>query len=117
MEMFGTIFNDFIFGGDAPLSYTQLCRMLNRIRKDIGFEETVVPQRFRTTVLTDIYDTHEGHQENPGSGRSYDCNHDAEALCQGQKTQILTRRSLYLCVMVCQMPEACDGSCDCTLWA
>ena len=117
MEMFGTIFNDFIFGGDAPLSYTQLCRMLNRIRKDIGFEETVVPQRFRTTVLTDIYDTHEGHQENPGSGRSYDCNHDAEALCQGQKTQILARRSLYLCVMVCQMPEACDGSCDCTLWA
>lgn len=49
--------DDFIFGGDAPLSYTQLRRMLNRIRKDIGFEETIVPQRFRTTVLTDIYDT------------------------------------------------------------
>ena len=49
--------NDFLLGGDAPLSYTQLRRMLNRIRKDIGFEETIVPQRFRTTVLTDIYDT------------------------------------------------------------
>ena len=49
--------DDFLLGGDAPLSYTQLRRMLNRIRKDIGFEETIVPQRFRTTVLTDIYDT------------------------------------------------------------
>ena len=49
--------DDFLIGGDAPLSYTQLRRMLNRIRKDISFEETIVPQRFRTTVLTDIYDT------------------------------------------------------------
>ena len=49
--------NDFLFGCDAPLSYTQLRRMLSRIQKDIGFEETIVPQRFRTTVLTDIYDT------------------------------------------------------------
>ena len=28
---------------------------------------------------------HEGHQENPGGGRSYDRSHDTEALCQGQK--------------------------------
>ena len=49
--------DDFLPGSDAPLSYTQLRRILNRIRKDIGFEETIVPQRFHTTVLTDIYDT------------------------------------------------------------
>lgn len=27
-----------------------------RIKKDTGFSEDVVPRRFRTTVLTDIYD-------------------------------------------------------------
>ena len=30
--------------------------MRNRIQKDTGFEENVTPIRFRTTVLTDIYD-------------------------------------------------------------
>ena len=46
----------FIFGGDAPLSYTQVRRMCERIRRDTGFEENITPIRFRTTVLTDIYD-------------------------------------------------------------
>ena len=30
--------------------------MRKRIQKDIGFEEAITPRRFRTTVLTDIYD-------------------------------------------------------------
>ena len=47
---------DFILGGSKPLSYQQVKRMLNRIRKDIGFEENISPRRFRTTVLTDIYE-------------------------------------------------------------
>ena len=48
---------DFIFGGKEPLSYTQVRRMCRRIQKDIGFDEPILPRRFRTTVLTDIYDT------------------------------------------------------------
>ena len=46
---------DFVFGGAKPLSYTQLRSMCKRIRKDIGFEDKITPNRFRTTVLTDIY--------------------------------------------------------------
>ena len=46
----------FIFGGDKPLSYQQIRRMRTRIQKDIGFDEAIVPRRFRTTVLTDLYD-------------------------------------------------------------
>ncbi len=45
----------FLFGGDTPLSYTQVRKMCERIRKDTGFSEKVTPIRFRTTVLTDIY--------------------------------------------------------------
>ena len=48
--------DEFLFGGEKPLSYTQVRRMCNRIQKDTGFEESVTPIRFRTTVLTDIYD-------------------------------------------------------------
>lgn len=48
--------DDYIFGGAKPLSYTQVRRMCNRIQKDTGFEENITPIRFRTTVLTDIYD-------------------------------------------------------------
>ena len=48
--------DDFIFGGERPLSYTQVRRMCRRIQKDIAFEEAIQPRRFRTTVLTDIYD-------------------------------------------------------------
>lgn len=48
--------DDFIVGGKNPLSYQQARRMRNRIKKDIGFDDDIVPRRFRTTVLTDIYD-------------------------------------------------------------
>ena len=46
----------FVIGGETPLSYTQVRRMCERIAKDIGFEDRITPIRFRTTVLTDIYD-------------------------------------------------------------
>lgn len=47
---------DFIIGGKTPLSYTQVRRMCERIQRDTGFGEKITPLRFRTTVLTDIYD-------------------------------------------------------------
>ncbi len=47
---------NFIVGGDKPLSYTLVRKMCERIRQDTGFEEKVTPKRFRTTVLTDLYD-------------------------------------------------------------
>lgn len=46
----------FIFGDDKPLSYQQIRRMRGRIKTDIAFDEDIVPRRFRTTVLTDLYD-------------------------------------------------------------
>ena len=46
----------FIFGNDKPLSYQQIRRMRSRIKADIAFDEDIVPRRFRTTVLTDLYD-------------------------------------------------------------
>lgn len=46
----------FLFGGDSPLSYTQVRRMCDRIKKDTAFSENITPIRFRTTVLTDLYD-------------------------------------------------------------
>ncbi len=46
----------FLFGGDSPLSYTQVRRMCERIKKDTAFSENITPIRFRTTVLTDLYD-------------------------------------------------------------
>ena len=48
---------DFIFGGEKPFSYTQVRRMCTRIKRNIAFDEDIQPRRFRTTVLTDIYDT------------------------------------------------------------
>lgn len=48
--------DEFVFGGTKPLSYTQVRRMCERIKRDTGFEENITPIRFRTTVLTDIYD-------------------------------------------------------------
>lgn len=48
--------DNFVVGGEHPISYTQLRRMCERIRKDSGFSERITPQRFRTTVLTDLYD-------------------------------------------------------------
>lgn len=47
---------DFVLGGSAPLSYTQVRRMCDRIQREIHFPERILPRRFRTTVLTDIYD-------------------------------------------------------------
>ena len=48
--------DDFIVGGSAPLSYTQVRLACERIRKDTGFSEPITPRRFRTTVLTDLYE-------------------------------------------------------------
>lgn len=47
---------DFVLGGKEPLSYTQIRRMCQRIQRETGFEEPITPRRFRTTVLSDIYD-------------------------------------------------------------
>lgn len=48
--------NEFLFGGKNPLSYTQLRKICQRIKKDISFLEDITPRRFRSTLLTDIYD-------------------------------------------------------------
>jgi len=48
--------NEFVLGGNTPLSYTVVRRMCERIRKDTGFDGKITPRRFRTTVLTDLYD-------------------------------------------------------------
>ena len=48
--------DEFVFGGRRPLSYTQVRKMCNRIKRDTGFSENITPIRFRTTVLTDLYD-------------------------------------------------------------
>ncbi len=47
---------DFVFGDVKPLSYQQVKRMCRRIQADTGFTEKITPIRFRTTVLTDLYD-------------------------------------------------------------
>ena len=46
-----------MLGGAEPLSYTQVRRMCQRIQRQTGFEEAITPRRFRTTVLTDLYDS------------------------------------------------------------
>lgn len=46
----------FVLGGDSPLSYTTVRNLCGRIKRDTGFEDKVTPKRFRTTVLTDIYE-------------------------------------------------------------
>lgn len=48
--------DEFVLGGSSPLSYTQVRRMCERIQKDTKFSEKITPKRFRTTVLTDLYD-------------------------------------------------------------
>lgn len=40
---------------DRALRYAR--KAIQSIQKDIGFDEPILPRRFRTTVLTDIYDT------------------------------------------------------------
>lgn len=47
---------DFICGGRKPLSYSEVRRSNVRIGKQLYFDGSIVPQRFRTTVLTDLYD-------------------------------------------------------------
>ena len=51
-----TLAGQYVFGGQKPLSYTIVRRMCQRIKKDTQFEENITPIRFRTTVLTDMYD-------------------------------------------------------------
>ena len=51
---------DFVLGGEQPLSYTQTRKMCQRIQQDINFAEAITPRRFRTTVLTDLYDMTKG---------------------------------------------------------
>ncbi|MGN1019614.1 MAG: tyrosine-type recombinase/integrase [Aristaeellaceae bacterium] len=46
----------FILGGDKSLTCQQVGRMCERIQRDTGFDEKITPVRFRTTVLTDLYD-------------------------------------------------------------
>lgn len=48
--------DEFLVGDDKIQSYQLVKDMCKRIRNDIGFEESITPRRFRTTVLTDIYD-------------------------------------------------------------
>lgn len=47
---------DFVCGKNTPLSYSRVRRMNDRIGKQLEFDGTITPQRFRTTVLTDLYD-------------------------------------------------------------
>lgn len=51
---------EFVLGGSKPLSYQQVKRMCWRIQADTGFCDKITPIRFRTTVLTDLYEnTHD----------------------------------------------------------
>ena len=51
---------EFVIGGAKPLSYQQVKRMCWRIQADTGFCDKITPIRFRTTVLTDLYEnTHD----------------------------------------------------------
>lgn len=45
---------EFVVGGEHPISYTQLRGIRKRINFDTNFGETITPRRFRTTVATDI---------------------------------------------------------------
>lgn len=48
--------NEYVVGGGNPLSYQMVKRMCERIAEQTKFDEKITPRRFRTTVLTDIYD-------------------------------------------------------------
>ena len=45
---------NFVIGGEQPISYTQLRGIRKRVNWDTHFGETITPRRFRTTVATDI---------------------------------------------------------------
>lgn len=46
--------NEFVIGGKTPMTYMQVRRMRERIQRDIRFDGSITPRRFRTTVATDI---------------------------------------------------------------
>lgn len=46
---------NFVIGGENPLSYTMCRHMCQRIAKDIGYDGKIIPRRFRTTVASDLY--------------------------------------------------------------
>ena len=46
--------NEFVIGGEKPISYTKLRGIRKRVNLDTKFGETITPRRFRTTVATDI---------------------------------------------------------------
>lgn len=46
--------DEFVVGGESPISYTALRGVRKRINLDTHFGETITPRRFRTTVATDI---------------------------------------------------------------
>lgn len=48
--------DEFVCGGCNPLSYTQVRRMNDRIGRQLEFDGAIMPLRFRTTVLADLYD-------------------------------------------------------------
>lgn len=48
--------DEFILGGEKPLSYMQVRKMCEQIQQDTEFDGKITPIRFRTTVLTDMYD-------------------------------------------------------------
>lgn len=51
---------DFVIGGAVPVTYTRLRKMRERIARQIGYDGSITPRRFRTTVATDISDcTHD----------------------------------------------------------
>jgi integrase len=51
---------DFVIGGAIPVTYTRLRKMRERIARQIGYDGSITPRRFRTTVATDISDcTHD----------------------------------------------------------
>lgn len=52
----GASTDGYLFGGNKLLTQMQVKRMLTRVKKDTGFSENITPRRFRTTVLTDLYD-------------------------------------------------------------
>lgn len=45
---------DFVIGGEKPFSYSQVRRLCDRIARTIGYDGTITPRRFRTTVATDL---------------------------------------------------------------
>ena len=87
----------FVVGGENPLSYMAVRNMRKRIAKQIGFEGTITPRRFRTTVATDISDmTHDlklvqkmlGHSTPQMTLKHYD---------KGRKTSTDARDAIERC--------------------